>query len=451
MCHLKRIISVVMAVLLLLTAFTGCKKEEDEELAAPIPPENSDSALNTPEPDMIPTPTPSEEPEDTSIVISMVGDCTLASSQYNNHFEEIVGNDYSWPFAKVLDIFEEDDFTIANLEGSFSDTALAASTTFYFCAPTDYARILSEGSVECVTMGNNHTNEFGQTGVENTQAAVEAVGVEHVGASVGKIFDVKGMKLGVYVCPWTPTVANVQTGVKKLQDAGADFIIVSAHWGTEGSYRVTSAQTSVAHAAIDAGADVVCGSHPHVLQKTEEYGDGYIYYSLGNFSFGGNTNPRDKDTAIAQIVIERDEDGNYYLAQANAIPCSLTSQSGINNYQPVPYEKGTEEYDRTMSKLDGTFTGPDLTVDYSHLNGKDDEPEPSVEPETPASSPEPTDHSGTGKETDRETGGVSGEEAGSETGGETPTKTVTDPVATPITEPPAPVEQPAPEQTGITE
>ena len=406
MCQLKRILIAAVATLLLLTAFAGCNKTE--ETPDPVPPEVSGTELYTPEP--TPTPTPTEEPEDTSIVISMVGDCTLASSQYNDHFEEVVGEDYSWPFAKVVDILGEDDFTIANLEGSFSDTPLSASTTFYFCAPGDYAQILTEGSVECATMGNNHTNEFGQTGVENTQAALEAVGVDHVGGGVGKIFDVKGMQLGVYVSPWVPTEGDVKAGVETLQNEGADFIIVCAHWGMEGSYRVNSSQTAVAHAAIDAGADVVCGTHPHVLQKTEAYGDGYIFYSLGNFSFGGNTNPRDKDTAIAQITIDQDEDGNYYLVGTNLIPCSLTSQSGTNNYQPVPYEEGTEAYDRTMSKLDGTFTGPDLVVDYSDLHNKDDEttepspsPEPGTETEDPTVPPETTDNVGIGGEADGET------------------------------------------------
>lgn len=360
----KRQIWMMLAVALLLTLW-GCKSNDMPDAEAP---DQAESGLNTP------VPTPSPEPKE-PIVISMVGDCTLASSQYNSDFETVVGDDYSWPFAGCADVLSEDDFTIANLECSFSETPLYGATTFYFCGPAEYANILTEGSVECATMGNNHATDFGQTGIDNTTACLDKVGVEHVVGSEGKVFEINGMKLGVYVTPWTvngswtPLPENITNGVQALKDQGADFIIVCCHWGVEGSYRVTQGQIDAAHAAIDAGANVVCGTHPHVLQRTEEYNNGYIYYSLGNFSFGGNTNPRDKDTAIAQIVVEEDETGHYYLKETRAIPYRLTSITQKNDYQPVPYDPDSEEYARTVSKLDGTFTGPDLSVDYSNLTG----------------------------------------------------------------------------------
>ncbi len=111
------------------------------------------------------------------------------------------------------------------------------------------------------------------------------------------------------------------------------------------------------------------GTHPHVLQRTEAYHNGYIFYSLGNWSFGGNTAPRDRDTAIAQVTVMQNTDGTVELQGFSLIPCCLSSMSGVNDYRPKPYEKDSEEYARAMSKLDGTFTGPDLNVDYSFLNG----------------------------------------------------------------------------------
>ncbi len=361
----KRPIWWLPVLSLALLTLWGCKSNDMPEIEAP---DQSQSGLNTP------VPTPSPEPKE-PIVISMVGDCTLASSQYNSDFETVVGDNYAWPFAGCVDVLSEDDFTIANLECSFSETPLYGATTFYFCGPAEYANILTEGSVECATMGNNHATDFGQTGIDNTTACLDKVGVEHVVGSEGKIFDVNDMKLGVYVTPWTvngswtPMPENITNGVQALKDQGADFIIVCCHWGIEGSYRVTQSQIDAAYAAIDAGANVVCGTHPHVLQRTEEYNGGYIYYSLGNFSFGGNTNPRDKDTCIAQIVIEQDETGGYYLKETRAIPYRLTSITQKNDYQPVPYDPDSDEYARTVSKLDGTFNGPDLSVDYSNLTG----------------------------------------------------------------------------------
>jgi len=361
----KQNFMLLALALLLALSLAACK---DSGMPKVETPDQSDSGLNTP------VPTPSPEPKE-PIVISMVGDCTLASSQYNNDFESVVGDDYAWPFAGSVDVLSEDDFTIANLECSFSETPLYGATTFYFCGPAEHANILTEGSVECATMGNNHAEDFGQTGIDNTIAALDAVDVGHVIGGEAQVFDVSGMKLGVYVTPWTvngswtPLPENITAGVQELKDQGAEIIIVCCHWGIEGSYRVTQGQIDAAHAAIDAGANVVCGTHPHVLQRTEEYEGGYIFYSLGNFSFGGNTNPRDKDTAIAQVVVEQDSTGHYYLKETRALPYRLTSVTQKNDYQPVPYDEDSEEYQRTLSKLDGTFNGPDLSVDYSNLTG----------------------------------------------------------------------------------
>ena len=113
-------------------------------------------------------------------------------------------------------------------------------------------------------------------------------------------------------------------------------------------------------AAIDAGANIVWGHHPHVLQPIEEYNGGIIYYSLGNFAFGGNSVPKDHDTAVLQQEIIREPDGSIHLGKLTIIPCSVSSIKERNNFQPTPYEEGSEEYKRVLSKLDGTYGGPNL-------------------------------------------------------------------------------------------
>ena len=139
-------------------------------------------------------------------------------------------------------------------------------------------------------------------------------------------------------------------------------MIYAPHWGMEGQYHPIAEQELVAHTAIDAGADIVCGTHPHVMQRMEEYNG-------GNFSFGGNNAPRDRDSVIAQVIITKDPDGKCTVTGTNLIPCCLSSTEGVNDYRPVPYAEDDEFYARALSKLDGTFTGPDLTIDYSFLNG----------------------------------------------------------------------------------
>ena len=221
-----------------------------------------------------------------------------------------------------------------------------------------------------MTLGNNHTNDFGPQGLTDTQSALDSVKVDWVGPGDSKVFETEnGLKIGVYCPGWAGlSEGNIQNGIAALQSAGADLCVFAPHWGNEGSYTVSANQEAFAHIAIDAGAQIVCGTHPHVLQRVEEYNGGYIFYSLGNWSFGGNTAPRDRDTAIAQVTIKQQKDGSFAMTGYTLVPCCLSSADGVNDYRPVPYEADSEDFLRVMSKLDGSFTGSDLTVDYSFIN-----------------------------------------------------------------------------------
>ena len=325
------------------------------------------AAEATPAPEAAPSPTPSAEPEAKYYTISFIGDCTLASSQYNNDFEAKMNGDYSYPFKNTVKYFTDDDLTVANLECTFSDKKMTSDGTFYFLAPSSYAQILVKGGVDFVTTANNHRHDFAEAGIEDTEAALDAVKIAHAGENETYIYDMDGIKVGFY-CVFNslvPTSAQVTKAVGDLKTQGAQYIICCLHWGVEGSYKVTNDQETVAHAAIDAGADVVYGSHPHVLQRIEEYKTGVIMYSMGNWSFGGNTAPRDRDTAIVQVKVKVDPDGTISTDGYTAIPCCLSSTPSVNDYCPKPYDKDSEEYKRTMTKLDGTWTGADLSVDYS--------------------------------------------------------------------------------------
>jgi hypothetical protein len=124
----------------------------------------------------------------------------------------------------------------------------------------------------------------------------------------------------------------------------------------------------VYQAAIDAGAHIVVGHGPHRSEPAEEYNGGVIYYSLGNWIFGGNTAPADMDAGIAQVVIRRDVDGTIALDSWKAIPCSISSVAGTNDYRPTVFEEGTAEYNRAISKLDGSGTGANNVIDYSFMH-----------------------------------------------------------------------------------
>jgi len=409
---LKTLLVICCALLLAEVVFLGVMLYRDRETA----PETTPATTQAPTGDVtsIPTEAPTTIPETTAApteeeteptetepgeiryTLTFAGDCTLASDPGNyaspHGFIQTVGTDYGYPFRNVLEFFETDDFTIINLESVLADEGSAAGKLFTFRGPTAYTEIMTGSSVEAVTLANNHTADYGKAGYESTTNALTNAGIWFVEENKTTMVTTdSGLVIGLYADSFQFNVADIQKNVKFLRDQGAEIVICAFHWGTEGSYRPTADQKKFAHAAIDAGADVVYGHHPHVLQPMESYNGGHIFYSLGNFSFGGNHFPRDLDSALIQLTVIRDENGNISLGELTIVPVSITSMAVQNNFQPTPYEKGSTEYDRTLSKLDGSFTGPDLVVNYDHL--KPTEPPATDAPggtEPPAATDAPT-------------------------------------------------------------
>lgn len=332
----------------------------------------------TEEPTEPPTEAPTEPPK-TSYLFSFAGDCTLGSNRdkwnAGYSFIQTIGEDYDYPFANVREYFEQDDFTLVNLEVVLADEGNSTGKLFTFRGPTAYSNILTGSSVEGVTLANNHSRDYGTAGYDSTKLTLDNAGVSYVEAYTSTLITLEdGLVVGLYAIDGS--VAGIEKdraveGVKQLKEDGAELIIVAAHWGNEGKYRPNATQQDVGKALIDAGANIIWGHHPHVLQKIEEYNGGIIYYSLGNFSFGGNRSPRDMDSAIIQQEIIRNPDGTVTLGEMTLIPCSISSEEKFNNYQPTPCEPGSEMYDRILSKLDGSFKGADLVVDYSGLKGSE--------------------------------------------------------------------------------
>ena len=373
-----------------------------ETTTAPTETEPTEAPTTVPEtteaPTEAPTTAPTEtEPKEQRFVLTFTGDCTLGSDPNDfasqHSFVGTVGTDYGFPFRNVAEYFENDDFTMINLEVVLADKGQRDwSKTFNFRGPTAYTQILTGSSVEAVTLANNHTMDFGKDGYAATKQALEGAGVEYVEENKTRIVTTdSGLVIGLYADSFYLNNEDIRKNIAQLKSDGAEVIICAFHWGKEGSYRPTGDQQAFAKAAIDAGADIVYGHHPHVLQKIEEYNDGIIYYSLGNFSFGGNNFPRDLDSAVLQQEIIRDIDGSVRLGELTIIPVSITSLPVQNNFQPTPCEEGSERYDRVLSKLDGTFTGPDLVVDYSFLNPTDPPEKPTEAPTEGTTTPPATE------------------------------------------------------------
>lgn len=372
---MKRFCALFLAALLMLTC-SGCLLEQNtyqDYTGQTQTPEGPSVSVDGPLTDSDQTQQEEEEeeeeeaPQPTVYTLSFAGDCTLGTDPEvygaTGTFVHTVGENYGYPFEKALPYFENDDFTLINFEGVLAEEGEGKEKEYRFRGPLSYAKILTAGSVEAVNLSNNHTMDFGEAGYKSTKEALNRENVPYVEHTGTILYTTKsGLKIGLYAGQFWVDTDHMEQAITKLREDGAEIVIVSYHGGTEGSYTPTGDQKTYAHKAIDAGADIFYGHHPHVLQPIEEYNGGVIYYSLGNFSFGGNRNPRDKDTAVIQQEVIRELDGTVRLGETKAIPFCLSGEQNYNTYQPTPYEEGSEQYQRALSKLDGTFDGPDLTV-----------------------------------------------------------------------------------------
>ena len=297
----------------------------------------------------------SDEP--IQITVSSIGDCTLGTDEnFNpstsfNAYYNAQGPDYF--FKNVRSILEEDDLSIINLEGTFTDSDQRQEKTFAFKADPEYVSILTGSSIEAANLANNHSRDYGEESYTDTVETLEQAGIASFGYDQVDILEVNGVKVGltgIYeLAEHLDKQEEVRTNIAALKEAGAQVIIVNFHWGIEKEYRPNDTQKTLAHLAIDEGADLVIGHHPHVLQGIERYKGKYIAYSRGNFSFGGNSNPSDKDTMIFQQTFTVQDGKVEVNDDINVIPCSLSSASGYNDYCPTPLEGSEKE--RVLEKL----------------------------------------------------------------------------------------------------
>ena len=323
-------------------------------------------------PESVPEETDPEEtePEETTgtasagqeFTLTLIGNCTLGCtnsvSYQGNGIIKTVGEDYSYPFRNVVNYFEEDEFTFLNLEGPLTDTKAYSERLQLVNGPTSYIQILSQSSVEAVSLVNEHIRDHGEEGYASTISLLEDAGIHYAEQGIATQYTTEhGLTIGIYsVMGFSEKedAAKIKEDITELASQ-VDIVIFAPHWGVIGYYLPVSNQTELAHMAIDAGADIVCGTHPYVLQPIEEYNGGVIFYSLGNFCVGSQVYPSDFDSAMIQLQVLRDEDGTVSLGERTIIPVSISSVSRVNNYQPTPYAESDPGYASTLSKLSGTY------------------------------------------------------------------------------------------------
>ncbi len=338
-------------------ALTACQSARPDS-AAPPPPSPALAAADTASPlAEKAAPRGTENAAPTRIVISGVGDCTLSSEFHSGEApgsfpDELKahGGDMTWFFSGVAGVLARDDLTIANLETTLTNTPHPfGDGEHHFRGKPEYTAMLKAGSVEVVNVANNHSHDFGESGYAETAEVVKAAGIGVAGNAHVDRRMVKGVEVvNLGFTGGDPVILpRVRKKVAELK-TDKNLVVVSFHWGAEGLNDANEVQRRLGHAAVEAGADLVLGTHPHVLQGIEEYKGRHIVYSLGNFVFGGNSNPKDKDSIIYQEAFE-ERDGHMVPSGNEIIPVRISSVTTRNDYRPVLLEG--DEKDRVLARV----------------------------------------------------------------------------------------------------
>ena len=290
-----------------------------------------------------------------TFTITMAGDTTLGSTddlrKRDDCFEAVAQEKgYGWFFSGLSDLFATDDLTLINFEGTLTEETEKKEKKFNFKGPAEYTDILTLGSVEAVTVANNHTLDYGTQGREDTIANLEGAGIVVSGNGQLGVFEKNGVKVGMtgYCFPYTDGKKDITKDVKALREMGCQIVIASFHWGSEYREDFTGEQRTIGRAAIKAGADIVVGHHPHIVQGIESYEDSYILYSVGNLVFGGNVDPDDRDAYAARVTFTVYED-HADAPELTIVPLRLTALTSGTDYRPVLAEG--EEADRIVSRI----------------------------------------------------------------------------------------------------
>lgn len=367
---LKSLAVVLLGVV--LCALLGCflfvprgGGRAPEPTASPTPvPTLEPTSAPTPTPTPVPTPTPTPEPTPFTLTLTAVGDCTLggdyghtSEERFDQFLRDENGeSDYTYNMRNVAEYFENDDLTIANLEVVLTTSTKYkkknAQTAFYMRGKPEYVNILTESSIEVANVANNHAKDFGSDGLADTLAVLDEAGVAYCGFGNRCVKEVKGVRVGfVGVYSWSNDKDSITYAIRDLREnQQCDLVIASCHWGEEKDYTPTSGQKKMARWMVDAGADLVLGHHSHVVNGIEVMDGVNVVYSLGNFCFGGNVNPSDKDTFIYQHTFTLDPETLEVLSsEGTVIPCSISSVQDTNDYQPTPLSGA--EGERVLQKI----------------------------------------------------------------------------------------------------
>ena len=324
-----------------------------------------------------------------TILLTFTGDCTIGSEERTRAREDsfdtmAASQGYDYFFANFRELFEADDLTVINFEGVLSDSRAQESQrkTYRFRGPTDFAKILTGSSIEACSLANNHIGDFGKQGEESTKKTLEENGVSWFQGFNVYVYEKDGIKIGFMA------LDNItyNKGSEKLRKLISDMkangevnaFVVCWHTGLE--YRGNHEEGTERNArnVIKAGADLIIVNHPHVLQGMNVFNNRTVFYSLGNFVFGGNSKIETRKhlidqtvtslyTAVVQAKLVFTNDGRYMGQQVTILPAVTTGTDPVNNYQPRRATAEEAEAVRFAIQRDTAFELPPVTTDENGM------------------------------------------------------------------------------------
>lgn len=270
-----------------------------------------------------------------AVKITSVGDIMLSRTVY----KKMASNGFKSPFVNVAERLSDADITFGNLESPLSDSFTPPLHGMSFVTPAKSVEGLLEAGFDIIGLANNHTGNFGPRAFTDTMAVLKQNNIEYVGggateaeAKSHKILNAKGIKFAflninciygdivakgdspgiwhVNLEPWGHIdQKQVDEAVGKVKEAGenSDFVIVMVHWGQEYTHDPNPEMKSLARQMVDAGADLIVGTHPHWTQGVEVYKDKLITYSLGNFVFDQEWSQETKRGLILDTIFYKDK------------------------------------------------------------------------------------------------------------------------------------------------
>lgn len=304
---------------------------------------------------------------DVTFNLSVIGDIMCHNTQYNDAFENGI-YDFSYVFDDIREKLTNSDFSVGNLETTFAGETKGYSSYPEFNSPESLATAIKEAGIDLVSTANNHSLDSGYSGIESTIDFVEQAGLLHTGTykspeeqNTTTIAEIKGLKVAflsfTYGTNGIPIPIGKEYCINLIDDnfiidrlnlakqENPDIIIVFMHWGEEYETSPNDEQIRLANLLFDNGANIILGSHPHVLQKMENNDKGFVIYSLGNF-VSGQVKENTRDSIILNLTVTKKGTGEVVVNNASYTPI-YTYKSGASKkqYKVLDIKKALDEFD----------------------------------------------------------------------------------------------------------